>query len=124
MEKEEEKMASEFVKDLANMLLSKMGKLEQRRQFVLGVAFGLFYGIIGNMVVAHYYGLFESLTVGKYNDLFRNNLIALVLALAVVIFLTKQWYNKLKTLETWKSELKKDMETLEKMYSMIKKEEK
>ena len=122
MKKEEEiARALEFLGELYKMQLSTMGQVQQRRDFVLGLVLGLFYGIIGNVVISHYYGLFESLTVGKYDALFWANLIFLVLSFVIIIFVSKRWYNQLEKLETAGESVKKNIETLEKMYDTIKK---
>jgi hypothetical protein len=73
--------------------------LEQRKHLIEGVALGLFFGIIGNIAVSHYYGLFERLVNGRFDNLLWLNLFSLVVVLVVVLVASWQWYKRLKIIE-------------------------
>ena len=101
--------------ELINVLSSWIEKAKQRQEFIKGIAFGLFYGIIGNMAASHYYGLFEGLTKATFDNLFLANLISLSVALAVILLVSRRWFKSLAKLDAERQYLR-DMivEVLEK----------
>lgn len=74
--------------------------IEQHQYFVQGIALGLFYGIIGNIVISHYYGVFEGLELSKFDTLFWSNLLVFVVGLAFILAISGIWYSKLKRLKS------------------------
>ena len=74
--------------------------MKERKQFIRGLALGLMYGIIGNVVASHYYRLFEGLSRGLYDNLFYSNLVMLLVSLFIIGVLTKIWYGELRKIDT------------------------
>lgn len=74
-------------------------KAQQKKSFWKGLALGLFYGIIGNVLVSHYYGVFTGLTVGPYDDLFCANVIAFSIILVVVLIVSVGWMRSIAKLD-------------------------
>jgi len=95
--------------ELINVLISWIDKAKQRQEFIKGIAFGVFYGIIGNVAVSHYYGLFESFTTGKYDALFSANLTSLLVALAVILLVSRKWLKTLAKLDAEQQSIRKEI---------------
>lgn len=88
--------ASERAEHFTNQLSESVN---QRMQFTEGVALGLLYGIIGNLVVSHYYEVFEGITLARYDSLFWSNLTAFLIGLGSIIVLTIIFRRRLKKLK-------------------------
>lgn len=52
----------------------RLGPLEQKVDFVRGIALGLFYGIVGNLLVSYFHGLFQGLVAWQFDVLFWGGL--------------------------------------------------
>lgn len=74
-------------------------KAHQKKAFWKGIALGLFYGIIGNMLVSHYYGVFSGLTLGQYGELFYANVLAFSITLAAVLVVTWGWMRSMAKMD-------------------------
>lgn len=103
-EKSYEQLISE-AHELREEISKSVETFEQRKYLTEGIALGLFYGIIGNIVVSHYYGLFQGLATRNFDDFFRINLFVFVVSLAVVLVITYGWLQRLKGLEGKRKEL-------------------
>jgi uncharacterized membrane protein YeaQ/YmgE (transglycosylase-associated protein family) len=75
----------EAVKELVN-------KAQQKKSFWKGLLYGVFLGIVGNMLASHYFEVFKDLTSWQFDSLFLPNIIALVVFSVVVAISTfKMW---------------------------------
>lgn len=81
-------------------ILSRIEQFQERLYFLEGIAFGLFYGIIGNILSTHYYQLFEGLILWKFDLLYWPNLTVFMVTLALVILVSLIFYFRLKKLKT------------------------
>jgi H+/Cl- antiporter ClcA len=66
-------------------------KAMQRKAYLKGLALGLFYGIIGNMLVSHYYAVFNGFVIAQLDTLFYANLLAFVIILIAILYVTLKW---------------------------------
>jgi hypothetical protein len=97
-------------------LVDKMGEnLEQQQYFTRGIALGLLYGIIGNIVVSHYYGVFEGLGANRFDSLFWSNLVVLLVSLVLIVALTVLWISRLKRLGLSQNKVALMKEVIEEM---------
>jgi len=83
-----------------------LNDVSQRMQFIEGIGLGLLYGIIGNIVVSHYYGLYERHVLGVYDSLFWSNLYAFLLGFAIVVVVTIFFIRRLARLRKAESRSK------------------
>lgn len=90
-----------------------LNDISQRMQFTEGIVLGLLYGIIGNLVVSHYYGVFEGITLARYDSLFWSNLVVFLIGLATIIVLTVIFYRRFVKLRKGKERSRKLMTTIE-----------
>lgn len=67
--------------------------------FWKGVFLGLFYGIIGNMLVSHYYGFFTGFVMGKFDSLFWWNLIFFFIILCIALFVSYKVWQSMSKIE-------------------------
>lgn len=65
--------------------------LRKRIFWIEGIALGLFYGIIGNILVSHYIEVFKSITMWRIDKLFWTNLIVFAITLAVILVVSWRW---------------------------------
>jgi len=84
-----------------------LGDISQQMQFTEGIVLGLLYGIIGNLVISHYYGVFEGITLARYDSLFWSNLVVFLVGLATIIILTVIFYRRLTKLKKAKERNRK-----------------
>ena len=73
--------------------------MRQQKSLIRGVALGLFYGIIGNMLVSHYYEVFKGLVMWQFDKLFWTSLIVLVIAIVLIVVVSWRWLISLAKLE-------------------------
>jgi len=74
-------------------------KAHQKKAFWRGIALGLFYGIIGNMLVSHYYGLFTGLVEWKIDTLFWTNLITFLIVLGAILIVSWKWLRSMAKID-------------------------
>lgn len=74
-------------------------KAKQKKAFWKGLALGLFYGIIGNMLVSHYYGVFNGLIVGQFDTMFWANTIVFSIILAAILIVSLVWIRSMTKLD-------------------------
>jgi len=123
MEDKEKKEAIGIVEGVLDELIKKTEKiassasatLEARITFLRGVALGLFYGIIGNIFVSHYYQVFEGLALGKFDIVFRSNVMLFSVSLVLIIIVSIVFYYRMKKYEKGKRELSEVLTELEEM---------
>lgn len=89
-------------------------EIERRKEFLSGIFIGLFYGIVGNIAVSHYYKVLEGLVIGKMDNLFWVNLTVLIVTSMVIIVLSFELYTKLRALKSITGMVKSILEPLEK----------
>lgn len=82
----------QFVKDLVE-------KARQTKFFWKGVSLGLFYGIIGNMLVSHYYGIFTGFVTENFDSLFWWNLIFFFIILCIVLVVSYKVWRSMSKVE-------------------------
>ncbi len=116
MSKDEQEAKKEFIEEAKRQIgeltregekiaSSVMQTLQQRIDFLRGIALGLFYGIVGNILVSHYYTVFEGLTLWKIDVLFWSNLMVMIVALVLIIFTSAIFYRRMRKYETGRREL-------------------
>jgi hypothetical protein len=74
-----------------NAVKDLVAKAHQKKAFWKGLALGLFYGIIGNMLVSHYYGVFNGLVIGQYDTLFWTNVFVFIIILIAILIVSLKW---------------------------------
>jgi ABC-type multidrug transport system fused ATPase/permease subunit len=72
-----------------------VAKAQQKKFFWKGLMLGLFYGIIGNMLVSHYYGVFTGLVALKFDDLFLANLVSFIIILCAILLVSWKVYQSI-----------------------------
>ncbi len=100
--KEKDIISAERLKLTEKTILSLIPKLEQvilSQEFIRGVTIGLFYGIVGNIIVLHYHRAFERLMTGQFDTLLWANVIVFIVAFTSIIVLSMRWHSKLGELE-------------------------
>lgn len=113
------------LKELRNSrkgLMSNLQTLQQRTYLIQGVALGLFYGIVGNILVSHYYGVFEGLAKAEYGNVFLASLIILIVGLVLIIFLSAKWHSQMEEFKTVQVQLSQNvtqLDTLIESYALI-----
>lgn len=120
-------MIGEEVAKLEETIMLLKPKLEQillSQEFIKGVAIGLFYGIIGNIIVLHYYKAFERLILGEFDTLLLANLIVFVVAFVTIFIGIKKWRGRAQKVEEYRHEIFQAAEMLRDYYELIKKETK
>ena len=121
-ENEESVISAEKLKLAEKTILSLLPKLQQiiiRQEFIRGVAIGLFYGIVGNIIVQHYHKAFERFMLGELNTLLWANLIVFVLAFATIVIATMKWRVKFEKLEERGHDIFKAAQMLRDHYELI-----
>lgn len=78
-------------------------RYRQGTRFIEGIFLGLFYGVLGNVLVSHYFGLIESLTLSRYNAMFRVNCLVLSVAAVAILVVSVIYYRRFRT---WRKEEK------------------
>ena len=73
--------------------------MRQQKFLIKGVALGLFYGIIGNILVSHYYEVFKSIVMWQFEKLFWPSLTSLIIFIVVVLVVSWRWLISLTKLE-------------------------
>jgi len=73
--------------------------MRQQKFLIKGVALGLFYGIVGNMLVSHYYEVFKGLVIRQFDKLFWTNLVTLAIAIVLIVVVSWRWLVSLANLE-------------------------
>ena len=56
--------------------------------FIRGILYGLFYGILGNMAVQFGYQVYEQGILGNYNQIFWLNIIVFLLSVVFITLVT------------------------------------
>jgi hypothetical protein len=107
MTEEELRLELIALKNLKAERLEQSEDHKRRIDFKSGVALGLIYGIIGNLVVQHYYGVFEGLETGVINNLFWANVVVTGIGVLAIIFITLYFFKKIRR-EKHKADLAKD----------------
>lgn len=65
--------------------------LRSKSWMIKGIALGLFYGIIGNMLVSHYYQIFQGIVIWQLDTMFWTNLAVFVIILVVIVIVSWRW---------------------------------
>jgi hypothetical protein len=78
------------------ILSSFSERFQQRIDFARGIALGLFYGIVGNIFVSHYYQVFEGLILEKSDLLFWSNLTVFIISLLAILLVSGAFYCEMK----------------------------
>lgn len=73
--------------------------MRQQMFLIKGVALGLFYGIIGNILASHYYEVFKGITMWQFDKLFWTNLTILVIVIVTIVVVSWRWLISLAKLE-------------------------
>jgi len=97
-------------KNLEKSMLNRAEKSQRQMDFIRGIAYGLIYGIVGNMAVQFGYQVFEEGILGTCNQLFWANLIMFLFSVFVIVLITiwfKSQMSKLKESEKWHRDLAK-----------------
>jgi hypothetical protein len=57
-----------------------------------GVVLGLFYGIVGNLVVTHYYQILRGVVMSEFDTMFWTNLAILVPMSSIIAIVSWKWH--------------------------------
>ena len=108
MERKEDrdKIESSLIKSAQNVS-SLADYMRQEKQFIQGITLGLFYGIVGNMLVSHYYGMFERLETREFDNLFWSNLLILSITTILILIVTRIYYKRYKFFKDQETKLTK-----------------
>jgi len=71
-----------------------------------GVVLGLFYGVVGNVVVTHYYQILRGAVMSEFDMMFWMNLVMLVAMLSILVIVSWKWHISMAKME-------REMELLE-----------
>ena len=71
-----------------------------------GVVLGLFYGVVGNLVVTHYYQILRGAVMSEFDTMFWINLVILVTMLSILVIVSWKWHISMAKME-------REMELLE-----------
>ena len=89
----------ELLRYLKNKEIQVIEILRQRISWIRGIALGLFYGIIGNILASHYIEVFQSIVIWQIDKLFWTNLIVLAIITTVILIVSWKWFISLAKLE-------------------------
>lgn len=64
-----------------------------------GVVLGLFYGVVGNVIVTHYYQIFRGAVMSEFDTMFWTNLAILIPMLSLVVIVSWKWHNSMAKME-------------------------
>lgn len=120
--KKESIISADRLKVTEKKILSLIPKLEQvivSQEFIRGVTIGLFYGIVGNIIVLHYYKAFERLLIGEFDTLLWANIIVFVVAFASILVLSIRWHKKLGKLDKRRHDVFKIADMLAEYYKLL-----
>jgi hypothetical protein len=98
-EKEKAKAIRQLLKDYEGMIQfwSENAETSRRRiDLAKGVAFGLLYGIIGNLFVQFFYPVSEAIALGEYPKSFWTNVIVSGFSLFIIVYTTMEFRKELK----------------------------
>lgn len=103
-----EKPTSESVLESIRQIPHRLTNLEGQIGSIKGIALGLFYGIVGNMFVSHFYGLLEGALNGNYGFFFLLNLLVSLSTFILIVSVSVISYCNLQTLTKEKDALSKE----------------
>jgi hypothetical protein len=79
-----------------------------------GVILGLFYGVVGNLVVTHYYQILRGAVMSEFGTMFWTNLVILIAMSSIIVIVSWRWHismakqkRELELLERTRQELSK-----------------
>lgn len=116
-------ISAERLKLAEKKILSLIPMVEQivlSQEFIRGVTIGLFYGIVGNIIVLHYHRAFERLMTGQFDVLLWANVIVFIVAFASIVVLSIRWHSKLGKLEKRRHAIFEAAEMLGDYYRLMK----
>jgi len=64
-----------------------------------GVVLGLFYGIVGNLVVTHYYQILRGAVMSEFDTMFWTNLAILVPMSSIIAIVSWKWHISMVKME-------------------------
>ena len=94
----------ELLRHLKDKEIHLIEIFRERIFWIKGIALGLFYGIIGNILASHYIEVFKSIVMWQIDKLFWTNLIVLVITLAVILVVSWRWFISLAKLKGYAKE--------------------
>lgn len=100
-----EELVKKVVEEFEEIIDFTVDKVVERREFLRGIALGLFYGIVGNLFVQHWYPVFEGIVLRTFDEIFWANLIIFVVALSLIAIATAKLYSTMKQYKTSLDEL-------------------
>ena len=99
IEKMSDSQRLELIRYLKKEKIHLIEFFRERIFWIKGIALGLFYGIIGNILASHYIEVFRSIVTWQIDKLFWTNLIVLVITLAVILVVSWRWFVSLAKLK-------------------------
>jgi len=60
-----------------------------------GVILGLFYGVVGNMVVTHYYQILRGAVMSEFDTMFWTNLVILVAMSSILVIISLRLHSSM-----------------------------
>ena len=115
--KEMEKMLQEsieYTEELGKHYLELTRESRRRIDFVGGVALGLLCGILGNLVIQHWYPVFEGLVLVNSDKVFWSNLIVFVPGFVIILYVINAFNRQLKEDERKMTMSRENVETAKK----------
>ena len=64
-----------------------------------GVVLGLFYGVVGNVAVTHYYQILRGAVMSEFDTLFWTNLVILVAMSPIIVIVSWKWHISMARME-------------------------
>lgn len=77
-------------KNLEKSVLKRSEISKQQVDFTRGILYGLFFGILGNMLVQFGYQVYEQGILGNYNGIFWLNIIVFLFSLVFIAVVTRR----------------------------------
>ena len=64
-----------------------------------GVVLGLFYGVVGNVAVTHYYQILRGAVMSEFDTMFWTNLVILVAMSSMIAIVSWKWHSSMAKME-------------------------
>jgi len=64
-----------------------------------GVVLGLFYGVVGNVAVTHYYQILRGAVMSEFDTMFWTNLVILVVMSSIIVIVSWKWHSSMTKME-------------------------
>jgi hypothetical protein len=69
--------------------------MHSQMSMMKGVILGLFYGVVGNMVVTHYYQILRGAVMSEFDTMFWTNLVILVVMSSILVIISLRLHSSM-----------------------------